>query len=1416
MAFDQPTRNRLERFVRDCRAILAAEFTRQLQHVYGLDPETGDVTDLARLRLDLQRRETAQLLRDTLEHYRATSPGTATTDLLDRIVREQAFTVLNRLCALRMAEAREILLESVARGTQSRGFQLYARLAGTALGETGDAYRCYLFSVFDELAVDLPVLFDRFAPQGRLFPSEAVLLQLLEQINHPEIDPLWDKDETIGWIYQYFNSADERRRMRAASQAPRNSRELAVRNQFFTSRYVVEFLTDNTLGRLWYEMTRGATALVDYCRFLVRTPNDVFLAEGAEPPPAEDVPDGLSQEELLRRPRHVPFRPLKDPRDLKLLDPACGSMHFGLYAFDLFVRVYAEAWDLEGERGAEHFVRSEGLQPLQATYPNKEAFLREVPRLIIERNLHGIDIDPRAVPIAGLSLWLRAQKSWKEQDVRALDRPRIERSNIVCAEPMPGETKMLDEFLASLRRDRLEALLRRTLQIPENKQVRATERMAEALCELVRQVWDEMRLAGEVGSLLKIDESLAAAIEQNKQEWEEKFPLYREAEFNLGEAPVVRYYRRLPGAEEDFWNRAETLVLAALEEYAKQAEGTQGRQRRLFANDAAQGFAFIDLCRQRYAVVVMNPPFGEASLPARQYLYQRLPETARDLFAGFISRGVSLLCESGHIGAITNRTAFFSDFLQQWRRSYLLGNKSSLFCMADLGYGVLDAVVETAAYVTTKSPVSESVFFNILSEADKEGALIAVRDALAAGTPNEKAFSRRPRSFEKMPDSRFAYQIHPFWIRKLNLLDGHPNDVSKAGLTSGDDLRFLRCFWEVPETLPRRKKWRWLAKGGEFSRYRTDVHLMVDWDSKDELNRTRNDELYGKAGVTYTERTTSNLSARVLNKGCFFSGPGPGVIPRRDGEKHYLLAFLNSAVASYCLEAIVGGGDFSMKGTAARHLEPGYLQHLPVVELCEEQRQWFVQNVEALVKELNSMIDDECHPLFGGFVHEHCGRLLEGLAARYRKQFQALRKCYALVRAIEKELVFVLAIPDERVGDLYGDTAYPLPDEGNLEALPEGWRSWVNGQEAIQRESENHCRSVMRFENKLSYYLHGGVERLAHRFGVAPEMICAELASSANPDAASTYRGVQDVISHAVGCIFGRWPLKPAVPEAEKTGSCIFDELPALQPGRNGNRNGEGQNVIPDDPDDSDDMIRHVRKVLDLIWKDRAEIIEKEACEILGVENLRLYLRKPGKGGFWEDHLARYSKSRRKAPIYWPLSTPSRSYTLWLYYHRLTDQTLYRCVLDHVEPKLTEVAERIRGLQKPGRSREDEETLGQLAELERELKDFRDELLRVAKFWKPNLNDGVQITAAPLWRLFQHRPWQKVLRETWEALEAGKYDWTHLAYSIWPERVREKCKSDKSLAIAHGLEELYQEPKAAPRRGGKRRKAVVEEEPDEE
>lgn len=631
MAFDDKTRNRLQKLVSDCRGLLSAEFAIQAQQTYGLDPHSGEVTPLDRLaHLSDRERHTAQLLRDTLAHYLAGEEDDKTHRIaaIDRIIREQAFTVLNRLAALLMMEARGLLLPAVSQGQQSQAFELYKMIAGSALGETGDAYRVFLFSLFDEFAQDLPALFDRFAPQGQLFPREPALMQLIDALKHHEVAPLWAEDETIGWIYQYFNSKDERKKMREASQAPRNSRELAVRNQFFTPRYVVEFLVDNTLGRLWFNATGGQTCLRERCQYLLVKPDEAPTAAVK----------------------------LRDPRTLKLLDPACGSMHFGLYAFDLFLEIYREAWDWEQTHGpgsldlSTH--KADDLRPLCQTYADADAFLRDVPRLIIEHNIHGVDIDPRAAQIASLALWLRAQRAWHEAGTKAKDRPAVGHGHVLAAVAPPAEKALRQRFMAQL--DHLDA-------------------------ELFEQTLFMLKGLPELGVLLQVERELPQLI---RKVFGEHGSLFK-------------------ATDAEQWTKAETRLRAALTDFAQAARASY--QGRLFAQDALQGLRLIDLTREVFDVVVMNPPFGALAANTKDRLAKAYPRSKNDLLAIFVERGLELLRSGGRLGAITSRTCFFLSSFQKWREEIVLGVAKPAV-MADLGHGVMDdAMVEAAAYVLEKA-----------------------------------------------------------------------------------------------------------------------------------------------------------------------------------------------------------------------------------------------------------------------------------------------------------------------------------------------------------------------------------------------------------------------------------------------------------------------------------------------------------------------------------------------------------------------------------------------------------------------------------------------------------------------------------------------------------------------------------------
>jgi hypothetical protein len=193
--------------------------------------------------------------------------------------------------------------------------------------------------------------------------------------------------------------------------------------------------------------------------------------------------------------------------------------------------------------------------------------------------------------------------------------------------------------------------------------------------------------------------------------------------------------------------------------------------------------------------------------------------------------------------------------------------------------------------------------------------------------------------------------------------------------------------------------------------------------------------------------------------------------------------------------------------------------------------------------------------------------------------------------------------------------------------------------------------------------------------------------------------------------------------------------------------------------------------------------------ELVGGLDLRSYLR----SDFFETHLKHYTKSRRSAPVYLPLSASSAEFTVWVDAQRISRDTLFTIQSELLAPKLRLEEARLADLQAEARtgdkSRKQIEKQETIVE---ELRGFADEVRRVAPLWQPNIDDGTVINFAPLWRLMpRHSGWQKELKSAWDALCAGGYDWAHLAMHLWPELVVSKCASDRSFAIAHGLEDVF-------------------------
>lgn len=233
---------------------------------------------------------------------------------------------------------------------------------------------------------------------------------------------------------------------------------------------------------------------------------------------------------------------------------------------------------------------------------------------------------------------MRAQKAYQDFGILRSERPAIRRSNIVIAEPMPGEQDILAEFVGTLGNPTLEARFRSIAQ--------------------------SMNLAGDLGLLLRLEKHV-----QSEKDY-----------------------------QMDVFEPGDDAIRNSLEAFLTGATVRQQARKRLFTEDAVQGLGLVELAEKRYDVVLMNPPFGAGSLRAKKEFEKAYPRTKNDVYAAFVERGIQLLHPRGRLGAITSRTGFFLSSFQKWREEIIL-KEAPPVVFADLGYGVLDsAMVETAAY----------------------------------------------------------------------------------------------------------------------------------------------------------------------------------------------------------------------------------------------------------------------------------------------------------------------------------------------------------------------------------------------------------------------------------------------------------------------------------------------------------------------------------------------------------------------------------------------------------------------------------------------------------------------------------------------------------------------------------------------
>ncbi len=789
-------------------------------------------------------------------------------------VRDAAYTWANRLLALRCMEARalidEVILQKNAYGDRSlQHNRLASKQPERCAGEDEGLFAA-LFDEFSRRAEDLPLLFDPRAPEVALRPSVAALKRCIALLSgtlavkgqDAATDEVFTAPDALGWTYQYWNAEEKDRvfeKLRTKKGFKIEGAEIAPATCIYTEPYMVKFLVQNSLGALWMCM-HPSSPLHESWEYYVRD--------------ADRAP-------VLKN----------SVTDLTFLDPACGSGHFLLEAFDLFYAMYVE----------------DGL----ITEPS------QICAAILERNLHGIDIDERAVQIAALALVMKAKE--KAPDFV----PR--RMNLVATNiRLPATKEHLDAFLD---------------EHPEDVQLRPA----------LVAIFEGLAHADESGSLLQLEEPVEKELRALKATYEAAgSPQQQQALWSEFQKPIQG---KLPigVASYEAWKER---ALARIHEHFDADARSKDLGTAFFGEAGAKGVSLVDVLSRRYDVVAANPPYmGSKNMGPvlKKHVERHFAPGKRDLYAAFILRCLELAAPgSGRIAMVTQQSWMF---LRSFAGLRAPSEERRRKAPMEFGGLLRETTVETLGHLGPRAfgeiggeVVNIVVFVAACAPPNPGHEFVAIR-AVAAEGPSAKselirsavrssgsALRTTPQQdfFLQIPDSPVPYWLSPYLLRLLagnERLSDHATTIEGLNTTHND--RFLRWHWEIQDIA----RWRPYSKGGGYRRWYGNVQRAVDWGTNGDKLKVFIEEKYGchwskrVSGVEYYDRPGWNwslmargsLGLRLKDKDTIFDVRSGGLFVDEGGGEA-VAAFMCTRPVSYLLRAVSPVLDF----------HSGYVARLPV------------------------------------------------------------------------------------------------------------------------------------------------------------------------------------------------------------------------------------------------------------------------------------------------------------------------------------------------------------------------------------------------------------------------------------------------------------------------------------------------------
>ena len=822
----------------ECRKVLESDIEQVLIN-YGIYIDKPWVNVKSLQNMNEEDENTRQRLEEVI--HKLEKSGLTTTESVKQYIKEIVYTYVNRLSALRVLEVRglieEVLIPRKQWGDKSYGHLRFYEIAREYCKYQSDIGLAYFIQlIFGEVGEEIGMLFNTQDEYSLINPSSEALLKVIDLLCNQMDEDVWKQDEIIGWIYQYFNEKEKddvfdrlykkKQKIKAV--------DIPAATQLFTPDWIVKWIVDNSLGTLWQEIKEGKR-------------------------------EGKKLEEI------------------KLLDPACGSGHFLVQAYDLFYKFYEEERYNKGE----------------------------IPYLILQNNLYGIDIDLRAIQLTAMVLFIKAKYSLKERGNDTNTKGKLS-VNLVCADAV---------LLNGTRLERLKNQFKKNPTISR-------------MIDIIYEEFKDTRLKG---SLIQPEKKLYPLFEEYKdkiavkefKKLKKTKKSNQEALVEMLDADSLEEYK-----SKRNWSKEEEDLLGFLDLVYKEAIRANDITQQMFANEAVKSVKLVDIFMNEYDVVVTNPPYmGKRSMndKLKVFIDHEYLGVGNDLYAVFISRCISFAKIEGLIGLITQNTFMFITTYKQLRTAIL--DNCYIKQLVHLGPKAFEDIsgekVNTAMYILQNrkdiNSDSKSTFIKLDDIDNAEGkrnVLLSILD----GKSTERVFVLNQRDFELIEGKSFVYWIKDEireLFKKYKPLKTYAESV--FGFSSGDDNRFFRYFWEVREDSVG-KKWFLCSKGGGYGRYYKSLPNVVLWQNNGKEIKSfagsiiRNEQLYFKKGINASLLGGINYSCRIQPEGYLFNVASVCVFPKDEDNYMYFLGYLNSSLAVYLLNCI----------NPTNNVPPGSVAKLPV------------------------------------------------------------------------------------------------------------------------------------------------------------------------------------------------------------------------------------------------------------------------------------------------------------------------------------------------------------------------------------------------------------------------------------------------------------------------------------------------------